>query len=402
MKNAPEIKSMFPKELLNAPTSERLRYFKKQAVVTHPRMEEAVEEILEAVGSMCDQNLVLLVGPTGVGKTEALKEAVRRAVVERESEVRSKAHVVPAIFVEADAPDRGNFDWRAFYEAGLAELGAPLIGSTLPHAPRIAHDQVIQTIAPEDHHRGPSVSALRGRFRDSVLRRETALVGIDEAVNLLQVHSTRNQQNRNDLLRASGSSIRSLVNKSTATIVLAGAFDFYELARSSAQLARRSHVVYFQEYGDSAKDMQGFSSALLGLLAHLPIEHALDPNELGAELFIQGVGCVGVVKTILQRALMKALNRGKPLDPNILRSCYYSKAKLEVMRREMLQGGAQVRELLKASEFEEWLAKPPAKPAEDKPEQVAKPSSRRGKPFENKPSRRWRTVAMNPTTSAGR
>lgn len=402
MKNAPEIKSMFPKELLNASTSERLRYFKKQAVVIHPRMEEAVEEILEAVGSMCDQNLILLVGPSGVGKTEALKEAVRRAVAERESEALSNPHVIPAIFIEADAPDRGNFDWRVFYETGLAELGVPLIGSTLPYAQRIAHDQVIETLAVEDNHRSPTIGALRGRFRNTLQRRETVLIGVDEAVNLLQVHSTRNEQHRSDLLRAAGNSVRSLVNKSTATIVLAGAFDFYDLASSTAQLARRSHVVYFQEYGDSTEDMQGFSSALLGLLAHLPIEHALDPNELGAELFIQGVGCVGVVKTILQRALMKALNREKPLDPNILRSCYYSKAKLEVMRREMLQGGAQVRELLKASEFEEWLAKPPAKPAEDKPEQIAKPSSRRGKPFENKPSRRWRTVAMNPTTSAGR
>lgn len=390
MKNVPEIKSMFPKELLNTSTSERLRYFKKQAVVIHQRMEEAVEEILEAVGSMCDQNLILLIGPTGVGKTEALKEAVRRAVAERESEVQSKVHVVPAIFVEADAPDRGNFDWRAFYVTGLTELGEPLIGSTLPCAPRIAHDQVIQTIVPEDHHRAPTVGALRGRFRNSLLRRETVLIGIDEAVNLLQAHSTRNASHRSELLRAAGNSVRSLVNKSTATIVLAGAFDFYDLASSTAQLARRSHVVYFREYGDSAKDMEGFSSALLGLLAHLPIEHALDPNELGAELFIQGVGCVGVVKTILQRALMKALNRGKPLDPNILRSCYYSKAKLEVMRQEMLQGGAKVRELLKVSEFEEWLAKPPAKPTEDKSKQVVKPSARRGKPFENKPTRRWR------------
>jgi hypothetical protein len=390
MNNATKVEPLFPRELLNAPTSERLRYFKEKAIVTHPRMDEVVDEILEAVGSMCDQNLVLLVGPSGVGKTEALKEAVRRAVVERELEAQSKAHMVPAIFIEADAPDRGNFDWRVFYETGLAELGVPLIGSTLPYVPRIAHDQVIETLAVEDNHRSPTASALRGRFRNTLRHRETALVGVDEAVNLLQVRSTRNKQNRKDLLLAAGSSVRSLVNKATATIVLAGAFDFYDLASSTAQLARRSYIVYFQEYGKSAEDMEGFSRALLGLFAHLPIKHALDPGELAAELFIQSLGCVGVVKTILQRALMKALNRKKPLDPNILRSCYYPKSKLDVMRQEMFQGGANVRELLKASEFNEWLAKPPAKPADGKPKQVARSSARRNKPFEKRPSRRWR------------
>lgn len=389
MKSETKIKPMFPKELLDATASERLRYFKKEAVVTHSRMEEAATEILEAVGSMCDQNLILLVGPTGVGKTEALRAAVRRAVDERRAEVESKPHIIPAIFVEADAPDRGNFDWRLFYEAGLAELAAPLIGSTLEHRERLVGDKIIETLAPDDHHRAPTTGALRRRFRDTLQRRETALVGVDEAVNLLQVHSSRNEKHRRELLRAAGGSVRSLVNKSAATIVLAGAFDFYELASASAQLARRSHVVYFQEYRDSPEDIREFSRALLGLFAHLPIRHSLDPVELGAELFVQGLGCVGVVKTLLQIALMKALNRGKPLDPNVLRSCYYSKAQLELMRQEMLVGGTKVQDLLKAPEFEEWLAKPAAKPAEDKPRRLAKSSTRR-KPFENKPSRRWK------------
>lgn len=390
MNNATKVEPLFPRELLNAPTSERLRYFKEKAIVTHPRMDEVVDEILEAAGSMCDQNLILLVGPSGVGKSECLKEAVRRAVAERMSEALSKSHVVPAIFIEADAPERGNFDWRDFYATGLTELSTPLIGSTLPCTQRIAHDQIIETLAVEDNHRSPKASTLRLRFRNTLRRRETVLVGVDEAVNLLQVRSTRNKQNRKDLLLAAGSSVRSLVNKATATIVLAGAFDFYDLASSTAQLARRSYIVYFQEYGNSAKDMEGFSRALLGLFAHLPIKHALDPEKLAAELFIQSLGCVGVVKTILQRALMKALNRKKPLDPNILRSCYYPKSKLDVMRQEMQQGGAKVRELLETSEFEEWLAESLTKPTHDEPKQVPKSSTRRNKPFEKRPSRRWR------------
>jgi len=389
MKNASKSKSVFPKELLNASISERLNYFKTRAIVTHERMEEVIEEIIEAAGSMCDQNLLLLIGPTGVGKTEGLKEAVQRAIAFHRAKAEAKPHVIPAIFVEADAPDKGNFDWRAFYEAGLMELGAPLIDSTLDCKKRLAGDNIINTIAPEENHRISKAGALRKRFRNTVRGRETLLVGIDEAVNLLQVHSTRNKQHRDDLMRASGSSVRSLVNKSTATVVLAGAFDFYALASSSGQLTRRSHVIYFQEYQNTTNDIRAFSRALLGLLAHLPIKHELDPEEIGAEIFIQSLGCVGIVKTMLQRALMKALNRRKCLDLKILRSCYYSKTRLDVMHEEMIQGGKKIQELLQASDFDDWLTKTPDKPAKVEPDPPRKRTTRL-KPFEKKPSRRWK------------
>ena len=67
---------------------------------------------------------------------------------------------------------------------------------------------------------------------------------------------------------------------------MGGAYDFLELTMGSGQLARRSFIVHMPPYKIEKVSLEGFATALVGLIAHLPIEHEIDPNEHATEFFL--------------------------------------------------------------------------------------------------------------------
>ena len=58
----------FPRELLSQPWPARLGYFRAYTMA-HPRLLAARETLLSAIHEMAPNSLILLMGPTGVGKT---------------------------------------------------------------------------------------------------------------------------------------------------------------------------------------------------------------------------------------------------------------------------------------------------------------------------------------------
>ena len=58
----------FPRELLTRPWNARLQYFKGYTVA-HPRLVAARDSLLAAIHEMAPNSLILVLGPTGVGKT---------------------------------------------------------------------------------------------------------------------------------------------------------------------------------------------------------------------------------------------------------------------------------------------------------------------------------------------
>jgi len=58
----------FPSELLAQPAEARLAYFAAR-VVAHPRLAQAHQALLDALHASTEASLVLVYGPTGVGKT---------------------------------------------------------------------------------------------------------------------------------------------------------------------------------------------------------------------------------------------------------------------------------------------------------------------------------------------
>src|SRR5260370_16927381 len=58
----------FPRELLDRPTRDRLAYFRSYTIA-HPRLQSVSDALRPAIQEPAGRSLILVIGPTGVGKT---------------------------------------------------------------------------------------------------------------------------------------------------------------------------------------------------------------------------------------------------------------------------------------------------------------------------------------------
>jgi len=268
--------SKFPARLLTATVKERVDYFKDEAIVDHPNMDATLTLCDEKANSVLDRRLILLVGPTGVGKSAVLKKLVERRNARRRAEASARPEIVSGLYIEAEAPDRGAFDFVTLYREGLVEMKAALIERTMPLVERKAHEGTLVTLAIESSARHLGRDSLKLRFKSELISREVEVLCIDEAINLFKTGKRRTEKERQEVLKDQADKLKTFTNKTPASIILSGAFDFFELTCCSAQIARRSLIVVMEPYTMAPQSLAGFGTALVGLIAHLPIAHKLE------------------------------------------------------------------------------------------------------------------------------
>lgn len=336
----------YPSHLLQASDNLRLKYFVDDVIVDHPSLDQSMEALDELANPFLEKRLILLLGGSGVGKTALMKKLVKKRIARRAAAIAANQQVVPAVFYEVEAPDKGKFSFLSLYRGGLAEINAALIERTLPITERQTRDRSMLTISVEHAGRRVDASALKARFIKNLIDREIELACLDEAINIFKVGKHKSERDRKEQLKEQADKLKTFGNKTPTTLVLAGAYDFFDLTLVSGQIARRSSIVHMEPYTMTKEGLEGFVAALVGLLSHLPIEHGLDPGKYATELFLQSLGCIGILKNILSNALLKALSRKSALTIDLVRGCFFTAAQLDVMRQEMELGIAKVRELM--------------------------------------------------------
>jgi energy-coupling factor transporter ATP-binding protein EcfA2 len=325
----------FPRELLTQPWTARLKYF-KDYTMAHPRLVQTRDALLSVIQGVAPNSLILVLGPTGVGKTTLRTKIEQMLATETLPELEADPGRLPVVSVECAAPESGIFSRRDHFRTLLLQMEEPLVNYKMnPEAPVWVRDRVVKFM--------PSARAVGSEYHHAVeqaLRfRQPVAVLIDEAQHLVRMGSGRRLSDQLDV-------IKSIANRTRTIHVLLGTYELLAFRNLSGQLSRRSIDIHFPRYrADNAEDRKTFLTILRSFEQQLPVS---EPPELVKDwefLYERSIGCVGVLKDWLVRALTGAF-RGNAtvLTYRDLQRHALSAAQCDKMLSEALEGEGRLLE----------------------------------------------------------
>ena len=295
----------FPHHLLQQAPERRLDYFKAYTVA-HPALKQADQAVWNALREPAGAALIFVVGPTGVGKTTLLTQIEKRlidlATTQRD---RSTSHI-PTLKLDAVSPALTQFKWGDYYQRALLLLQAPQVEyevndrSTIPVLSRQTREQEVRPW------KGITDTAgLRLIFEQALKHRKPYAMLIDEAEHIAKAA-------RGSKLLDQLDHLKSLAIMTQVVHVLVGTYDLMVFRNLSAQLSRRSIDVHFSRYqATNEADVRAFKSVLWSFQRNLPVEEEPDLLHHWKYCYERTIGCVGVLKDWLTRALAEAIERGE-------------------------------------------------------------------------------------------
>lgn len=327
--------NVFPPELLKQPPQVRLAYFKDKTIA-HPGLVAVDRTLGRAIHEPAGASVILVVGPTGVGKTTLRLRTQQRLMEEALPELEKDRGRIPVVGMEVVSADSGSFNWRDFYIRALVALEEPLIERKLDHGIEGLRRDGSGQFGVQPRAVAP---ALRQALEQTLRHRRPIAFFLDEAQHFLKVASGRG-------ILVQADTIKSLASMTGTLFVLIGTYELLGLTNLSAQLNRRIRLIHFPRYRrDSAEDRKRFQSLLHTLQCHMPLVEQPDLLRRWEECYVRSLGCVGVLKNWLTRALAAALEDGQAtLGPAYLDRHAESPRILLQMEREMEESEKQLAE----------------------------------------------------------
>ena len=325
----------FPPDLLEQSPEARLDYF-KSFTIAHPLLREADAALKQAIQEPTGWSLIFVYGPTGVGKTtlrRRVEKHMRESMVEA---LRQDPGIMPVVSLEAPAPDSSQFSWKDYYRRALIALEEPLVDRKLTYAAhasfhgacgRALSDPIVPGIE------------LRLALESGLIHRRPKAFFIDEAQHLAKMKSGRKLQDQLD-------SIKSLASLTNTVHVLIGTYELLPFRNLSAQLSRRSIDIHFPRYrADRSGDYTAFRNVVFTLQRHLPLPGESDLLPHIEYCYERSIGCVGLVKDWLTRALALAIKQGADaVNLKMLQKTAWPLDQSERMAREAVDGESDMSE----------------------------------------------------------
>ena len=272
--------------------------------MAHPKLVQAKDELLSAIEASAPGSLILVIGPTGVGKS-TLRRRVESALIEKmAAEMEIDAGRIPFVSIEAVAPDNGMFHWRDHYQRMLAQIQEPAIEHKLGLERGEGERTGNGRYAPWP--RGFTGYQLQQSIENALQHRRPAAVFIDEAQHLGRIASGRKLADQLDV-------IKSTASRSHTVHVLIGTYELLAFRNLSAQLSRRSVDLHFSRYRtESTEDIEIFQNAVFTFQKQLRSCDQLDLANIWDFLYERSLGCIGILKDWLMQALVVAARSGTP------------------------------------------------------------------------------------------
>jgi energy-coupling factor transporter ATP-binding protein EcfA2 len=305
--------------------------------VKHLNLTTAMNELSTLECPSFKNRVVLLVGPTGVGKSALVEIFVSELLARHRQEMLEDPSFIPVIKLTVPSPIYGDFDWKDAFSRILAEYNEVLIRRKVLQAPAIELDGEVFTSK-----RGLVKSELRRCIKNCIQHRRTKLLIMDEASHLLITRSRSTFLQQFELLK-------SLCEDFGVTLLLSGAYDLLAIQQFNGQLIRRTKIIHFARYthqdfeNPDSPAGQTFEDAVYTLLDLMPIQKPEELYEQFDYFYINSLGTIGLLKQWLLRAYERALREGSPiLTQKILDQERMSNKELATIEKENQLGESRL------------------------------------------------------------
>ncbi len=369
----------FPLRLLNASPEERVAYFREKKLA-HKHLAEAKQKIMEALSPGDPCSLILVYGPTGVGKT-TLATNIGETLKEEDKQNPGPPGHIPVASIEVVASTNTGVDWRDYLYRSMEALDEPLINRKIdPEAP-------FKLLSPSGYLKSKRSSSadLRRALESALIQRKPKAFIVDEAQHLKKLPSGKRLIDQMDTLK-------SLANLTGIKHILFGTFELLDLADLSAQLNRRTSEIHLPRYRmNNREELEEFLFFLSGLEEHLPMPERTNLSEspLSVDfIYERSAGCPGILKDWMTRALALAIRENATtIDISHMTRTSIPDSQLARIAREIMEGENRLK-TDRSSEIRSLLGMaPPSASTDPSTENPVKTKKRGFKPGTRKPSR---------------
>lgn len=281
----------------NVSIQNELEKFKNLRIL-HPKMENLVIKLRELIEQPGGNEIIILMGPSGVGKSTLIEELNKKIIECSIKELEENKSKLPLVTVELVSPDSGFFNWKDFYIRTLEAMNEPLI-----------HNKIFYTTSEEQqvyrsrlrNHNPRTAPELRRSVENALYYRDPQIFIIDEAQHFTKMPSGKRFIDQLDTLK-------SLSNLTKIPQLLVGTYELKEFVNLNGQLARRTMDIHFPRYDlNINEDFNNYIGIIQGLIGKIPIQVSSEIIDQFEFLYERTLGCVGILKDWLVRALKLAL-----------------------------------------------------------------------------------------------
>lgn len=290
----------FSEELLLDSKEKRLDFFKNYTV-SHPKLGKALIELKKAIYSPENFNVIMIVGPSGVGKSRLFEQTLKSVLKDMVEDMEQDKSIIPITGIELPNPDLGKFNWKDFYYRVLSSLNEPLIDYKIDVQKVLGNTNKKKV----NTQKAETAPELRRSLENAFLYRKTKALLIDEAQHFFDVGTAVKMQRQFN-------SIKSLSNMANTKIVLFGTYDLNSVINLDGQLSRRVHEIHFPRYDYSQdEEIKMFKNMLFSFQRALPLKEEPNLVKLHEYIYENSIGCAGIVKNWLQRCLSEAIDNNE-------------------------------------------------------------------------------------------
>jgi len=298
-------------------------YSKKRVRLT---MQVKAKEDLEFASQTSEEvSLIVLAGPTGVGKSTIIEESASEYYESRRADMLADPSLQPLAYAQASASGDLDIDWSRLYRDLLRSLQDPFANI---RSMRRDGRQALKVHEGET----PAEAQMREQLESVMSAVKTERAIIDEAQHVVRGKGRAKPGDRLDVLKSNA-------QKSNAKLILVGTHDLPEYLEHSGQLARRTQVIRLDRYRFTEKaELNEFASAANAMFKAMPSKPKYPAVAPNIKFYHVGsIGCPGVLKDWLGRAYMHALRaKRNEITMDDLINTRLGKRALATINREVL------------------------------------------------------------------